>query len=95
MLPKKILTKIAQEIFLMLSLKLQTVMIMTFLMMLSVILLSMLMIPRSILRVIRHLIFGNNLICLLNLNLIYKTLFVMILNFLNIDMTHDESRGKL
>ena len=44
-------------------------------MMLSVILLSMLMILLSILSVIRHLICGNNLNWLLNLNLIYKTLW--------------------
>ena len=43
--------------------------LMTFLMMLSVILLSMLMILLSILGVIRHLICGNNLNWLLNLNL--------------------------
>ena len=49
--------------------------LMTFLMMLSVILLSMLMILLSILSVIRHLICGNNLNWLLNLNLIYKTLW--------------------
>ena len=48
--------------------------LMTFLMMLSVILLSMLMILLSILSVIRHLICGNNLNWLLNMNLIYKTL---------------------
>ena len=47
--------------------------LMTFLMMLSVILLSMLMILLSILSVIRHLICGNNLNWLLNLNLIYET----------------------
>ena len=41
--------------------------------MLSVILLSMLMILPSILSVMRHLICGNNLNWLLNLNLIYKT----------------------
>ena len=46
----------------------------TFLMMLSVILLSMLMILLCILSVIRHLICGNNLNELLNLNLIYETL---------------------
>ena len=45
----------------------------TFLMMLSVLLPSMLMILLSILSVIRHLIFGNNLNWLLNLNLIYET----------------------
>ena len=47
----------------------------TFLMVLSVILLSMLMILRSILSVIGHLICGNNLNWLLNLNLIYETLW--------------------
>ena len=47
---------------------------MTFLMMLSVILLSMLTILLSILSVIMHLICGNNLNWLLNLNLIYETL---------------------
>ena len=47
---------------------------MTFIVVLSVILLSMLMIVLSILSVIRHLICGNNLNWLLNLNLIYKTL---------------------
>ena len=45
--------------------------LMTFLMMLSVTLLSMLMILLSILSVIGHLICGNNLNWLLNLNLIY------------------------
>ena len=45
----------------------------TFLMMLSVISLS-LMILLSMQSVIRHLICGNNLIWLLNLNLIYETL---------------------
>ena len=49
--------------------------LMTFLMMLSVILLSMLMILLSILSVIGHLICGNNLNWLLNLNLIYETLW--------------------
>ena len=49
--------------------------LMTFLMMLSAILLYMLMILLSILPVIRHLICGNNLNWLLNLNLIYKTLW--------------------
>ena len=48
--------------------------LMTFLTMFSVILLSMLMILLSILSVIRHLICGNNLNWLLNLNLIYETL---------------------
>ena len=48
---------------------------MTFLMMLSVILLSMLMMLLFILSVTRHLICGNNLNWLLNLNLIYKILW--------------------
>ena len=43
--------------------------------MLSLILLSMAMILLSILNVIRHLICGNNLNWLLNLNLIYETLW--------------------
>ena len=47
--------------------------LMTFLVMLSVILQSMLMILLSILSVIGHLICGNNLNWLLNLNLIYET----------------------
>ena len=47
----------------------------TFLTMLSVILLSMLMILLSILSVIRLLFCGNNLKWLLNLNLIYQTLW--------------------
>ena len=49
--------------------------LMTFLMMLSVILLSILMIVLSILSVIRHLICSKNLNWLLNLNLIYETLW--------------------
>ena len=49
--------------------------LMTFLIMLSVILISMLMILLSILGVIRHLICDNNLNWLLNLNLIYETLW--------------------
>ena len=47
----------------------------TFLIMLPMILLSMLMILLSIISVIRHLISGNNLNWLLNLNLIYETLW--------------------
>ena len=43
--------------------------------MLSVILLSMMMTLLSILSVIRHLICGDNLNWLLNLNLIYETLW--------------------
>ena len=49
--------------------------LMTFLMMLSVILLSVLMILPSILSVIYHLICGNNLNWMLNLNPIYETLW--------------------
>ena len=49
--------------------------LMIFLMMVSMILLSMLMILLSIVSVIKHLICGNNLNWLLNLNLIYKTLW--------------------
>ena len=60
--------------------------LMTFLMMLSVILLSVVMILLSILRVIRHLICGNNLNWLLNLNLIYKTLWTEVRSGLLISM---------
>ena len=49
--------------------------LMAFLMMLSVILLSILMILPSVLSVIRHVICDNNLNWLLNLNLIYETLW--------------------
>ena len=49
--------------------------LMTFLMMLSVILLSVLMILLSVLSVIRLRICGNKFKCLLNLNLIYETLW--------------------
>ena len=49
--------------------------LMTFLIMLSAILLSMLMMLPCTLNIIRHLICGNNLNCLLNLNLIYETLW--------------------
>ena len=48
----------------------------TLMTMLSVVLLSLLMILLSILNVIRHLICGNILNWLLNLNLLYQTLFV-------------------
>ena len=60
--------------------------IMTFLTMLSVILLSMLIILLSILSVIRHLICGNKLNWLLNLNLIYKTLWTGVRSGLLISM---------
>ena len=59
---------------------------MTFLMMLTVILLSMLMILISILSVLKHLICGNNLNWLLNLNLIYKTLWTGVRSGLLISM---------
>ena len=52
--------------------------LMTFLMMLYVILLSMLMILLSSLNVIRHLICGNNQNWLLNMNMIYKTLWTWV-----------------
>ena len=61
-----------------------------FLIMLFVILLSMLMILLSILSVIGHLIFGNNLNWLLNLNLICKTLWTGVRSGLLISM-----QGKL
>ena len=54
--------------------------------MLFVILLSMLMILLSILSVIRHRVCGNNLNWLLNLNLIYKTLWTGARNGLLISM---------
>ena len=60
--------------------------LMTFLMTLSVILLSMLMILLSILTVIRHLICDNSLNWLLNLNLIYKTLWTGVINGLLISL---------
>ena len=60
--------------------------LMTFLMMLSVILLSMLMILLSILSAIRHLICGNNLNWLLNLNLIYDKLWTGVRGGLLISM---------
>ena len=49
--------------------------LMTFPVMISVMLLSMLMILLSALSVMRHLICGNNYSWLLNLNVIYKTLW--------------------
>ena len=60
--------------------------LMTFLTKLSVILLSMLMILVSILTVIGHLICGNNLNWLLNLNLIYETLCTRVRSDLLISM---------
>ena len=50
------------------------------------ILLSMLMILLSILSVIRHLICGNNLSWLLNLNLIYETLWTGVRSSLIVSM---------
>ena len=58
----------------------------TFLMMLSVILPSMLMMLLSIVSVIGHLICGNNLNWLLNLNLIYETLWTGVRSGLLISM---------
>ena len=52
--------------------------LMAFLMMLPVMLLSMLMILLSFLCVMRHLICGNNQNWHLNMNLIYKTLYLYI-----------------
>ena len=60
--------------------------LMAFLMMLSVILLSMLVILLFILNVTRHLICGNNLNWLLNLNLIYNTLWTGVRSDLLISM---------
>ena len=60
--------------------------VMTFLTMLSVTLLSMLMILLFILSVIRHLICGNNLNWVLNLNLIYETLWTGVRSGLLISM---------
>ena len=54
--------------------------------MLAVILLSMLMILLFILSVTKHLIYGNNLNWLLNLNLIYKTLWTEVESSLLISM---------
>ena len=60
--------------------------LMTFLTMVSVILLSMLMILLFILSVARHLICGKNLNWLLNLNLIYETLWTGLRSGLLISM---------
>ena len=60
--------------------------LMIFLMMLSVLLLSMLRILLSVLSVIGHLICGNNLNWLLNLNLIYETLWAGVRSALLISM---------
>ena len=64
--------------------------LMIFLTMLSVILLSMLMVLLSILSVIEHLICDDNLNWLLNLNLIYETLWTRARSDLLISM-----QGKL
>ena len=60
--------------------------LMAFLTMLSAILLSMLIMLLSILSVFRHLICGNNLNWLLNMNLIYETLWTGIRSGLLISM---------
>ena len=62
---------------------------MIFLTILYVILLSMLMILLSVLSVIGHLIFGNNLNWLLNLNLIYKTLWTGVRKGLLFDQSNN------
>ena len=63
--------------------------------MLSVLLLSMLMILLSIPSVIRHLICGNNLNWLLNLNLIYETLWTGVRSGLLISMLRKVSWFRL
>ena len=65
--------------------------LMIFLMMLSVILLSMLMILLSILSVIEHLICGNNLNWLLNLNLIYESQWTGVRSGLLISMLQNST----
>ena len=69
--------------------------LMTFLMMLSVISLSILMIIPSILCVIGHLICGNNLNWLLNLNLIYETRWTGVGSDLLISMLEKHSWFRL
>ena len=69
--------------------------LMTFLRMLSVILLSMLMILLSILSVIRHLICGSILNWLVNLNLIYETLWTEVRSGLLILMLENISWFRL
>ena len=62
--------------------------LMTFLTMLSVILLSKLIMLLFILSVTRHLICGDNLNWLLNLNLIYETLWTEVRSGLLISILH-------
>ena len=69
----QLMSKFLKALFLVLHFSYYTLMI--FLAMLSVILLSILMILLSILSVIGHLICGKNLNWILNLNLIYETLW--------------------
>ena len=69
----KLILKFLKASFLVLHFSCYT--LMTFLIMLSVIFLCMVMIILSFLSVIRHLICGKNLNWLLNLHLIYKTLW--------------------
>ena len=69
--------------------------LMAFLMMLSVILRSMLMVLLSTLNVIRHLICGNNQNWLLNLNLIYETLWTGARNGLLISMLEKLNQFRL
>ena len=69
----QLMQRFLKALFLVLHFSYYTLMI--FLTMLSVVLLPTLMILLSILSAIRHLICGNNLNWLLNLNLIYETLW--------------------
>ena len=72
---RKNLHSISQEPHFIWSFVVHNCKMMTFLLMLSLILLSVLILLLSILSVTRHLICGNNLNWLLNLNLIYKTMW--------------------
>ena len=69
--------------------------LMTFLMMLSVLLLSMLMILLSTLNLIKNLMYGNNYNSLLNLNLIYMTLWTGTENGLLISILEKLSKFRL
>ena len=80
---------VPQALFLVLYFSCYT--LMTFLMMLYVILLSMLIILLSILGVIGHLICGNNLNWLLNLNLICETLWTGVRSGLLISMRENSA----
>ena len=71
---RKNLHSISQEPYFIWSFVVHNCKMKTFLLMISLILLPVLILLLSILSVTRHLICGNNLNWLLNLNLIYKTL---------------------